>query len=101
MELIPEFFSDIKGFEWDEGNSEKNWHRHQVTCSETEQVFLNHPLLLSQSLKSTEEELRYFALGQTNASRPLAVVFTLRGSLVQIISARPMSRRERRAYAEA
>jgi uncharacterized DUF497 family protein len=29
------------------------------------------------------------------------VVFTLRGSLLRIISARPMSRRERRGYAEA
>jgi uncharacterized DUF497 family protein len=30
----------------------------------------------------------------------LAVVFTLRGSLLRVISARPMSRRERRIYAQ-
>ena len=37
-------------------------------------------------------------LGQTNAGRPLAVVFTIRGTLVRVISARDMSRRERRIY---
>jgi uncharacterized DUF497 family protein len=38
----------------------------------------------------------YFAFGRTDAGRRLTVVFTLGGLLLRVISARPMSRRERR-----
>jgi len=40
-------------------------------------------------------------LGQTNAGRLLSVVFTIRGALVRVISARDMSRNERRLYEQA
>ena len=101
MNQIPDFFPEIKGFEWDEGNSEKNWRRHRVTSVETEQIFLNRPLIVAKSPRGTNGELRHFALGRTDLARHLAVVFTLRGSLLRVISARPMSRRERRTYAQA
>ena len=29
------------GFDWDEGNINKNWIRHQVKRNESEQVFFN------------------------------------------------------------
>ena len=101
MRLIPEFFAQIKGFEWDQGNSEKNWRRHQVTRAEAEQVFLNRPLIVAESPKRIQGEPRYFALGRTDAGRHLTVVFTLRGTLLRVISARTMSRRERRRYGQA
>jgi uncharacterized DUF497 family protein len=47
------------------------------------------------------EERRYAALGQTIAGQRLSIVFTIRGRLVRIISARNMSRRERRLYERA
>jgi uncharacterized DUF497 family protein len=90
----------VEGFEWDAANSEKNWRRHQVTQAECEQVFANLPLLLSLTTKAGEE-VRYFALGRTDAVRELTVVFTVRGKRVRVISARPMSRRERKEYAHA
>jgi uncharacterized DUF497 family protein len=40
-------------------------------------------------------------LGRTDADRQLFVAFTIRGSQVRMISARPMSRSERRCYAKA
>ena len=52
MPLVPEYFPDISGFQWDEANSDKNWHRHSVSMSETEQVFLNH-LFSSRTMQST------------------------------------------------
>lgn len=101
MEPIPEFFPQVTGFEWDEGNSEKNWRRHGVTQADAEQVFLNRPLIVAGSPKHSSGEVRYFALGHSDVGRLLAVVFALRGSLLRVISARPMSRRERRIYAKA
>lgn len=99
--LIPEFFPQLTGFEWDEGNADENWLRHEVTQAEAEQVFFNHPVLVGEDPRHSAGEVRYFALGRTDLGRELAVVFTLRGSLLRVISARPMSRRERRVYGQA
>jgi len=98
---LAEIIETVEGFEWDAGNSEKNWNRHQVTQGECEQVFANLPLLLSVTAKAGKAEARYFALGRTDAVRQLAVVFAVRGRKLRVISARPMSRRERKEYAHA
>jgi len=94
------YFPEVEGFQWDEGNSEKNWVGHEVTRAEAEQVFLNHPLLVGQSLREAGEP-RHFALGKTDDGRQLTVVFTMRNRLIRVISARPMSRAERETYAQA
>ncbi len=89
------------GFEWDAGNATKNWARHEVSQAECEQVFFNAPLVLAADPAHSELEDRYFALGQTDGERLLLVVFTLRGLLVRVISARPMSRGEREVHRDA
>ena len=85
-------------FEWDEGNATTNWERHKVTQAECEEVFFLEPLLVTDDSAHSRDEARYFALGQTTAARKLFVVFTIRGDRIRVISARTMSRRERRIY---
>jgi uncharacterized DUF497 family protein len=92
--------SQCIGFQWDEGNSLKNWDKHRVTGSECEQVFFNQPLLIRDDVTHSELESRDYALGRTDADRLLFVVFTVRDNFVRIISARDMSRRERQVYEE-
>ncbi len=101
MALLPEIFPGITGFNWDEGNSAKTWQRHGVTQAEAEQVFLNRPLVVGDAPKHATKETRQFVLGRTDQGRRLTVVFTPRGSLLRVISARPMSRKERRVYAQS
>ena len=96
-----EMLKKCTGFQWDAGNSDKNWERHRVSKGECEQVFFNEPFLVVEDNRHSQRESRYFALGRTNASRALFVVFTIRGDRVRIISARDTSRRERRAYEQA
>jgi len=96
-----ELLVSVEGFQWDAGNSEKNWQRHKVSQLECEQAFFNQPLLVATAVKHSGDEQRLFALGRTDTSRELAVVFTLRGGRIRVISARPMSRSERRQYAGA
>ena len=91
-------FEDVTGFQWDEGNSEKNWLKHGVTNAEAEQVFSNSPIFIVEPDEQPWSELRYYAYGQTYEGRKLFIVFTLRGELIRVISARDMSRRERRNY---
>ncbi len=91
--------NNVAGFDWDEGNLLKNWERHQVAHVECEQVFFNLPLMMQPAAKQPEEE-RYLVLGQTNKKRRLFIVFTMREERVRVISARDMSRKERKLYAE-
>ena len=86
------------GFEWDQGNIEKNWIRHNVSPVECEQVFFNRPLVIFDDPKHSVSERRYAAFGYTDAGRPLVVIFTKRGKLLRVISARKMNRRERKFY---
>ena len=92
----------ITGFDWDEGNSRKN-EKHEVSMAEAEQMFFNAPLLLMADTKHSEREARHHALGKTDEGRLLHVTFTLRraGSLIRVISARDMHRKERTIYEQA
>ena len=91
---LPEF----RGFDWDEGNGDKNWESHKVSPHEAEQVFFSSPLVVADDVKHSGTERRYFVLGQTDDDRALFVAFTLRGNLISVISARDMSRQERKVY---
>jgi uncharacterized DUF497 family protein len=87
-----------EGFDWDRGNRDKNWRKHRVTDAECEQIFFNDPLIASKDPEHSEREPRFFALGQTDAGRPLFVAFTTRNRFIRVISARDMTRRELRKY---
>lgn len=89
------------GFQWDAGNDTKSSAKHAVGRGECEQLFFNQPLLLTVDQPHSTNEPRFLALGRTDTGRELLVVFTLRGTLLRVISARPMSRREREIYAHA
>jgi len=86
------------GFEWDTGNLTKNQQKHDVSPSECEQIFFNHPLVVAQDERHSDQEDRFFALGQTDAGRLLFVVFVVRKDIIRVISARNMNRKERKVY---
>ncbi len=88
------------GFEWDEGNSDKNWQKHKVSRSECEQVFFNVPCIVADDKKHSDSEKRWFLLGRTDLDRKLFLVFTIRGDLIRIISARSMNKKEKELYEE-
>ncbi len=91
---LPEF----EGFDWDQGNVEKNWFSHEVTPQEAEQVFFNSPLLVADDQKHSRTEKRYLVLGQTDQDRFLFIAFTVRKGSIRIVSARDMNRKERKVY---
>jgi hypothetical protein len=92
--------AECVGFDWDEGNLLKNWEKHGVSAFECEQVFFNRPLIAAPDEAHSSAEPRFYALGQTDASRLLFIAFTIRGRLIRVISARDMSRRERKVLEE-
>jgi len=92
----------ITSFDWDDGNARKN-EKHGVTMAEAEQVFFNVPLLLLADEKHSGQESRHHALGKADEGRLLHIAFTLRkaASLIRVISARDMHRKERAIYEQA
>jgi uncharacterized protein len=91
---------DCTGFDWGDGNAEKNWERHQVTPEEAEDVFFREPLVVRGDVRHSQREKRYFALGQTGRGRLLFVAFTIRRDLIRVISVRDMNRKEQDFYAK-
>ena len=98
-------WEQVVGFQWDEGNARKSADKHGVTQAEAEQVFFSAPLVVHDERHSGTEE-RFHALGATHAGRALHVTFTQRvtftsagGTLIRVISARDMHRKERAIYA--
>jgi len=92
--------ANCTGFDWDEGNFDKNWIAHQVSNSECEEVFFNRPLIVADDKKHSATEKRYYVLGRTDAERLLFIAFTIRNNLIRVISARDMNNKEIRKYHE-
>lgn len=101
MADFPESLAECSGFQWDTGNSEKNWELHRVSRAEAEQIFFNRPIFVVADAKHSQRETRLAALGQTNEGRRLVLIFTIRETLIRVISARDQSREERSVYDQA
>ena len=93
-------WKQVTGFDWDAWNERKSVEKHTVSRFEAEQVFFNQPLLVLADTKHSQNEKRYHALGKSNNSRLLHITFTLRSAdtLIRVISARNMHRKERSIY---
>ncbi len=91
-------FNNIIGFDWDKGNINKNYIKHNVLWIECEEVFFNEPLIAADDKKHSDKEKRYYVLGITNANRKLFIVFTIRSNRIRVISARDMNNKERKIH---
>lgn len=90
----------FRGFRWDKGNLSKNWLKHHVSNRECEEVFIREPLIIIDDPIHSSLEQRMIALGSTSKNRKLTIAFTSRDGMIRVISARPMSRKERKFYEE-
>ena len=88
----------IVGFDWDEGNISKNEEKHGLKWTRIEEVFFNEPLLIVEDFKHSDRECRCIALGQNDLGNLITVVFTIRNHCIRVISARTMSKKERKIY---
>jgi uncharacterized DUF497 family protein len=86
-------------FQWDDGNADKNWIKHGISQTEIEQTFFNLPFLVFDDQRHSQSEERFYALGRTDEGKGLFIVFTYRdSSLIRVISARRMTKREKQYY---
>jgi uncharacterized protein len=85
-------------FQWDDGKAASNWSTHGVSFSEAETVF-DDPLYIDfYDTDNSQDEDRYLIVGVSSEDRLIIVSYTERGRSVRIISAREVTKSERRIY---
>lgn len=95
---MPNIFEADLEFDWDQGNLDKSWLKHQVSNQKSQEALLDPRAFLTQDFKHSTTETRYQLLAQTMSGKQLAIYFTLRNNKIRIISARPMSKKEKDQY---
>lgn len=87
-------------FEWDEDKAKKNILKHQVSFDEAKTVFDDPFYIDFYDPDHSIAEDRYLIVGQSNRGHILIVSYTERVSSIRLISAREVTRQERKVYEE-
>jgi uncharacterized protein len=86
----------VSVFEWDEEKAEKNVTKHGVSFEEAQTVFIDPLAIIGPDPDHSSGERRELIAGHSADQRLLLVSFTERSGAIRIISARSMTRSERR-----
>jgi uncharacterized protein len=87
-------------FEWDPRKAAGNLRKHKVSFAEAATVFGDFLGITASDPDNSGEEQRYITVGSSNRGRLLMVAHAERRTRIRIISARKLTRNERRAYEE-
>ena len=87
-------------FEWDMTKATANVSKHSVSFDEGATVFLDQLALSGPDPDHSVGEARYITFGMSSLGRLLAVSHTYRPGGVRVISARRVTRAERKIYEE-
>lgn len=87
--------------EWDQAKADSNFRKHGVAFHEAATVFGDSLSLTLPDPDHSQDEERFLLSGRSGPGRLLILAITERGDTVRIISARPMTPRERKAYEHA
>jgi uncharacterized protein len=85
-------------YEWDPTKAEANRKKHGIRFADAVAVFSDEQALTLNDPHPDEE--RYVTIGMDAFARLLVVVYTWRGEVIRLISARKATRAERTQYAE-
>ncbi|MEL6468944.1 MAG: BrnT family toxin [Cyanobacteria bacterium J06623_4] len=85
-------------FEWDEAKARANQAKHNVSFSEATEVFADDYSSYVPDPDHSYGEDRYLLFGLFLEGGYIVVSFTERSDTIRIISARRMTRQERKAY---
>lgn len=87
-------------FEWNPRKAEVNLKKHGVSFLEASTIFGDPLSMTVCDPDHSLEENRYITVGLTDDSRLLMISHAERGDRIRIISARELTRDERKAYEE-
>jgi uncharacterized DUF497 family protein len=84
-------------FEWDENKNKANQQKHRVSFEEAAEIFC-YPMYETVDTCAEYGETRYIGIGRNNQLVVLVVVYTERGEIIRIISARRANKGEKILY---
>jgi len=87
-------------FEWDPAKAARNLRKHKVSFQEAASVFGDSLGVTVPDPDHSVGECRFITVGQSNRAMLLMVAHAQRRQRIRIISARKLSRAEKRAYEE-
>jgi uncharacterized protein len=85
-------------FDWDPHKEEVNVRKHGISFREALTVWADEDAFIMPDPEHSVGELREWILGASNQEKLMVVVFIYRDDRVRIISARPVTKREREGY---
>ncbi|HZE63456.1 MAG TPA: BrnT family toxin [Pyrinomonadaceae bacterium] len=88
------------GFEWDARKASANLRKHEVSFDEAATVFDDPLARIFDDPNHSLNERREIIIGHSIRERLLLVCFSERPSKIRIMSARPLTRKERKDYEE-
>lgn len=88
-------------FEWDTRKSAANLRKHGVSFAEAGTVFGDELSITVPDPDHSDQEDRFITIGWSNMHRLMMVALTDRGENIRIISARELTKAERKEYEEA
>jgi uncharacterized DUF497 family protein len=87
-------------FEWDLRKAKINLRKHGVSFTEAGTIFGDDLAITVSDPDHADDEDRFITVGWSNRGRLLMVSHTDRGDRIRIISARELTKAERKAYEE-
>ena len=87
-------------FEWDGKKAEANLSKHGIAFDEAKTVFADPLYIDFYDPDYSDEEHRYIIIGESQQRRLLIVSYTERNHKIRLISAREVTKRERKDYEE-
>ena len=88
-------------FEWDPRKAEINLRKHGISFTEAATVFGDDLAVTVSDPDHSDDEERYITIGWSSRRRLLMVSHAERGDKIRIISARELTKTERKEYEEA
>lgn len=85
-------------FEWDINKNIKNFSKHGISFEEAQSVFFDDFARTFDDPEHSVIEIRELIFGYSNKNRLLIVSFTQRKDAIRIISARKVTKNERKLY---
>ncbi len=87
-------------YEWDEAKRQRNIEQHKVYFIDVLPLFVSENVIRIEDNRKDYGEIRYILFGELD-HRLFQIAYTLRGSVIRVISARRGNKRERKIYENA
>ncbi len=85
-------------FEWDSDKAASNLAKHRFAFEDATQVFADREVVIFPTIRAGDGEERWKAIGRIGGY-VFTVVYTMRGDVVRLISARRANAAEEKHYA--